>query len=104
MSVDETVTYWSGYNNTDSNPNVTTVGNIENSSYKNGDSNSAVDLFKINGGGHDWFSLDFNGSNLEELIWYFLSQHTSDQLYSTMNKTAIIALDAFAPGYEAVNI
>jgi len=78
MSVDETVTYWSGYNNTDSNPNVTTVGNIENSSYRNGDSNSAVDLFKINGGGHDWFSLDFNGSNLEELIWYFLSQHTSD--------------------------
>ena len=78
MSVDETVTYWSGYNNTDSNPNVTTVGNIENSSYQNGDSNSAVDLFKINGGGHDWFSLDFNGSDIEELIWYFLSQHTSD--------------------------
>lgn len=75
MSVDETVAYWYQYNNTDASPVVTTIGDIENSSYVNGDSNTSVELFKIINGGHDWFSLNFNGENMEELMWDFFSNN-----------------------------
>jgi polyhydroxybutyrate depolymerase len=78
MPVDDTITYWVGYNNTDSNPQTGTEGSIEYFSYQNGDSNSAVELYKINNGGHDWFNLSYNGYAMEEIIWNFFSQHTSD--------------------------
>ena len=47
MSVDQTVAYWSQYNNTDSSPQTNIVGDIENYTYLNGDNNTIVDLFKI---------------------------------------------------------
>ena len=78
MPVDETITYWTEYNNTDTDPQTGTEGSIEYFSYQNGDSNSAVELYKINNGGHDWFNLSYNGYAMEEIIWNFFSQHTSD--------------------------
>ena len=75
MSVDQTVAYWSQYNNTDSSPQTNIVGDIENYTYLNGDNNSTVDLFKIVNGGHYWFSLSYNGNSMEELMWNFFSNH-----------------------------
>ena len=75
MSVDETVSYWSQYNNTDSSPQTNVVGQIENYTYLNGDNNTIVDLFKIVNGDHYWFNLSYNGNSLEQLIWNFLSQN-----------------------------
>tara|TARA_Y100000385_G_scaffold167775_1_gene173784 strand:- start:811 stop:2007 length:1197 start_codon:yes stop_codon:yes gene_type:complete len=78
MSVDSTVAYWSQYNNTDSSPQTNVVGNIENYTYLNGDNNSTVDLFKLVNGDHVWFNLSYNGNSMEQLMWNFFSQHTSD--------------------------
>jgi poly(3-hydroxybutyrate) depolymerase len=78
MSVDSTVAYWSQYNNTDSSPQTNVVGNIENYTYLNGDNNSTVDLFKIVNGDHVWFNLSYNGNSMEQLMWNFFSQHSSD--------------------------
>ena len=75
MSVDQTVAYWSQYNNTDSSPQTNIVGDIENYTYLNGDNNTTVDLFKIVNGDHYWFSLSYNGNSMEELMWNFFSQN-----------------------------
>ena len=75
MSVDQTVAYWSQYNNTDSSPQINIVGDIENYSYLNGDNNTSVDLFKIVNGDHYWFNLSYNGNSMEELMWNFFSSN-----------------------------
>ena len=75
MSVDQTVAYWSQYNNTDSSPQTNIVGDIENYTYLNGDNNTTVDLFKIVNGGHYWFNLSYNGNSIEELMWNFFSSY-----------------------------
>ena len=75
MSVDQTVAYWSQYNNTDSSPQTNIVGDIENYTYLNGDNNTTVDLFKIVNGGHYWFTLSYNGNSMEELMWNFFSSN-----------------------------
>ena len=75
MSVDQTVAYWSQYNNTDSSPQTNIVGDIENYTYLNGDNNTIVDLFKIVNGDHYWFNLSYNGNSMEELMWNFFSSN-----------------------------
>lgn len=75
MSVDQTVAYWSQYNNTDSSPQTNIIGDIENYSYLNGDNNTIVDLFKIVNGDHYWFNLSYNGNSIEELMWNFFSSN-----------------------------
>ena len=75
MSVDQTVAYWSQYNNTDSSPQTNIVGYIENYTYLNGDNNTTVDLFKIVNGDHYWFTLSYNGNSMEELMWNFFSSN-----------------------------
>ena len=75
MSVDQTVAYWSQYNNTDSSPQTNIVGDIENYTYLNGDNYTTVDLFKIINGDHYWFNLSYNGNSMEELMWNFFSSN-----------------------------
>ena len=79
MSVDDTVTYWADHNNISSAPSTSSYQDsgdtIEHSIYSGGDNGSRVEYYKIVGGGHDWFGNDFNGQNLNELIWGFVSQH-----------------------------
>ena len=75
MSVDQTVAYWSQYNNTDSSPQTNIVGDIENYTYLNGDNNTIIDLFKIVNGDHYWFNLSYNGNSMEELMWNFFSSN-----------------------------
>jgi len=75
MGVDQTVAYWSQYNNTDSSPQTNIIGEIENYTYLNGDNNTIVDLFKIVNGDHYWFNLSYNGNSMEELMWNFFSSN-----------------------------
>lgn len=75
MSVDQTVAYWSQYNNTDSSPQTNIDGDVENYTYLNGDNNTIVDLFKIINGDHYWFNLSYNGNSIEELIWNFFASN-----------------------------
>ena len=75
MGVDQTVSYWSQYNNTDSSPQTNFEGQIENYTYLNGDNYTIVDLFKIVNGDHDWFNLSYNGNSMEELMWNFFSSN-----------------------------
>ena len=75
MGVDQTVAYWSQYNNTDSSPQTNFEGQIENYTYLNGDNDTIVDLFKIVNGDHDWFNLSYNGNSMEALMWNFFSSN-----------------------------
>ena len=79
MSVDDTVSYWTDHNNINSAASTSSFQDsgdtIEHSVYSGGDNGSRVEYYKVIGGGHDWFGNDFNGQNLNELIWDFVSQH-----------------------------
>lgn len=78
-STSSVIDYWIGYNNTDTSPTVVnyTGGgmNVEHQRYANGDSLTAVEHYKVNGGDHVWFDLNISGSNTSQLIWDFVSQY-----------------------------
>ena len=75
LSVDEAINYWTGYNNTDTTPQTDTIDNVDYYSYQNGDNNSIVELYKVNGGGHEWFGIRINGLGIEEIMWDFFSHN-----------------------------
>ena len=83
MSADEITTYWSNYNNTDINPSISQLPNINTSDgstvehrvWENGDNCLRVEELKVNGGEHDWpgtfGNMDINAT---AEIWDFASQ------------------------------
>ncbi len=83
MSADEITTYWSNYNNTDINPSISQLPNINTSDgstvehrvWENGDNCLRVEELKVNGGGHDWpgtyGNMDIDATTE---IWSFVSQ------------------------------
>jgi polyhydroxybutyrate depolymerase len=83
MSADEITTYWSNYNNTDTNPIISQLPNINTSDgstvehrvWENGDNCLRVEELKVNGGEHDWpgtfGNMDINATTE---IWDFVSQ------------------------------
>ena len=83
MSVGEITTYWSNYNNTDPNPIITQLPNINTSDgstvekrvWENGDNCVTVTELKVINGGHDWpgssGNMDIIATNE---IWNFVSQ------------------------------
>ena len=75
MSVESTISYWAGYNNADSTPEVITEGNIERYLYANGDNNTEAILLKVVNGGHYWFDMTLGGLSFEEVIWQFFSNN-----------------------------
>ena len=79
MGVDDVVSYWAGHNNTNPSPTTTNVSSnnttIEHRVYSDGDGDSSVQLYKVINGGHDWFYLNVDGKNIQQLIWEFASQH-----------------------------
>ena len=89
LSVDEITSYWSGYNDTDINPILSELPNINTSdgssverySWFNGDGCVAVEELRIINGGHDWpgsfGNMDINAS-LE--IWKFVSKYNTNGL------------------------
>ena len=89
LSVDEITSYWSTYNNTDINPILSVLPNINTSdgstverySWLNGNNCVAVEELKIINGGHDWpgsfGNMDINAS---AEIWNFVSKYNTDGL------------------------
>ena len=78
-SVATAVDYWKAHNNTDTSPIINSVVDngttIEHHLYANGDSSVTVEHYKVIGGVHDWFNLNYNGNNTGDLIWNYVSQY-----------------------------
>ena len=78
-SVNTALNYWTSFNNTDGSPVVNNYNDngttIEHHVFANGDSSVTVEHYKIIGGGHDWFNLNYQGNNTGDLIWNHLSQY-----------------------------
>ncbi len=78
-SVQSTLDHWINFNNTSTNPTVSSDNNggitIEHYEYGQGDNSIAVEHYKYIGGEHVWFNSTFQGQNAAELVWNFLSQY-----------------------------
>ena len=77
-SVQSTLDHWINFNNTTTNPTVSTVNSegttIEHYLYGQGNRSVSVEHYKYIEGGHVWFSAAFQGRNTSELVWDFVSQ------------------------------
>ena len=78
-SVQNTLDYWTNFNNTNSEPivNFDNIGEIEieHYIYNNGNNSVSVEHYKYIGGDHLWFMSSFQGQNTSELVWNFLSRY-----------------------------
>ena len=78
-SAQSTLDYWIDFNNTKTNPTVTSYDNggipIEHYVYDQGNSSVSVEYYKYTGGNHVWFSSTFEGKNTSELVWNFVSRY-----------------------------
>lgn len=78
-AIDQVLEYWVSFNNTNTAPVINSINEngitIEHYSYTDGDNNTSVEHYKIIGGGHVWFDIDYEGSNTSRLIWDFVSRY-----------------------------
>ena len=83
-SVDQAIGYWTSFNQTNPSPTVSYYSGdefeIEHYSYTEGENSTAVELYKLVGGEHEWFELDVQGADLNQIIWEFFSQYDTDGL------------------------
>ena len=84
MGIDAVMNYWKIHNNCSASPTIIDLPDIytfDNSTvqeitFSNGDNNTMVKHYKVNGGGHDWFGVWGNRDiNATELIWEFFSMY-----------------------------
>jgi polyhydroxybutyrate depolymerase len=79
-SIEAILNYWNDFNNTDTTPIVDSVNDngttIEHYQYSQGNNMVSVEHYKIIGGDHDWFDINYQGLNTGELIWNFVSRYT----------------------------
>ncbi len=73
-----TIDYWVGFNELNDEPQIDTLASeeftIEHYTYTADNTLAPVELYKIIGGSHVWFNIDFNGTNTNQVIWDFLSK------------------------------
>ncbi|MBF88976.1 MAG: hypothetical protein CMG75_04810 [Candidatus Marinimicrobia bacterium] len=75
LSVDDMLNYWAGYNKINDSPLKKTVNTmVEHYIYSGGDQGVSLEHYKIIKGSHDWFEIKNEGSNINSLIWEFLSR------------------------------
>jgi polyhydroxybutyrate depolymerase len=89
VSIETTIEYWNSFNNTNTTPVLTSASDvgekgssveIERYQYSDGDNGSSVELYKIVGGGHDWFDLRFDGQRTGQILLNFFSQYDLNTL------------------------
>lgn len=89
VSADVMHAFWSDYNNTDSNPvvidlpdvDVSDGSTVQRRSWINGDECVRVEELKVLGGGHDWPGTFGNMDIIaDQEIWNFVSQHSIEGL------------------------
>jgi len=73
----DVVEYWKNHNNITTDAEVTDVTSaIQLTRYSGGDNGTAIDHYRLEGGTHVWHSDDFGGSDLNTLVWEFVSAHS----------------------------
>lgn len=79
LPVEDAVDWWVDYNSITTAPAVdsfpTNGVTVERRSYTGGTGAAGVTLFKVIGGGHEWFDIDLEGANTSELVWSFVSSY-----------------------------
>ena len=111
-SVAETSSHWARVN--DSTHSVVEqfaqlTGNpIERTSYSRDDGLTTVEQYLVDRGGHEWFDLDIEGRNLNQLAWQFLSRlrKEGDGIVMARKKSLELRLpDTFTRGFvdEVIN-
>ena len=76
-SANEASNYWANINNSPQNQinqfEQASTNFVQERNFSRVDGTTTVKQYVVNGGGHDWFDLEINGRNLDELAWDFLS-------------------------------
>ena len=73
----DVMNYWKNHNNITADAQITDVtGSIQRTLYSGGDNGTVVDHYRLEGGEHVWHSDDFGGSDLNTLVWDFVSAHS----------------------------
>ncbi len=83
MPVEDAVDFWVAQNGITEDPTIETFQtggvSVERRTYAPV-GGSAVVLFKVIGGGHDWFGFDIAGANIDQTIWTFFNAHDQNGL------------------------
>ena len=84
-SMSSMVNFWKEFNELNLAPEskIITSNNyirIENLSYKNNQNSTLIEIYTLDGGGHEWFNLDIENKNTSEIIWEFFSKHNLNNL------------------------
>lgn len=101
-SIDEVLGYWAAHNRTDLTPTITALpdlnaadgSTVEHHAYEHGDLGTAVQHYKIDGGGHDWPTVGADPSQVNvdisasQLIWDFVAQYDLNGLIESPTATA----------------
>lgn len=78
-SVQNTLDYWTNFNNTVSTPTInsdnTSGMTIDQYVYDQGDNSVSVEHYKYIGGEHTWFNETYQGQNASKLVWDFMSRY-----------------------------
>lgn len=79
IAIEQVLDYWTGFNNTQTTPSLDTEEDggvlIEHYVFPQGDAGVSVEHFKLIGGDHVWFDMNYQGSNTGKLLWDFLSKY-----------------------------
>ena len=79
IGIETVLNFWINFNNTTTTPIVNTINDngtsIEHSQYTDGDGSVSVEHYKVINGGHVWFDMNYQGVNINELIWNFVSKY-----------------------------
>ena len=59
---------------------------IERTTYSQADGIATVQQYIVNGGGHEWFDLNIEGSNLNQLAWSFFSSLVKEDVQSIQSR------------------
>ena len=76
-SANEASDYWANINNSTqiqiNQFEQASTNLVEERDFSSNDGMTTVKQYVVDGGGHDWFDIEINGHNLDELAWDFLS-------------------------------
>lgn len=79
LPAEDVLSYWTGFNQTATEPETSTDTSdgttIEYLSYGDGSNGTAVDHYRMVGGGHVWFDESFGGDGINTVIWDFVSAY-----------------------------
>ena len=79
QSVPTIVNFWLNHNGIPASSLTSTQlngGNVQRDEYSGGNGNTDIHLYKMNKGGHVWFSENIDGKNSNQILWDFLSNYS----------------------------